>query len=174
MLFRSSGIGDAVTTTETIAKRLTRARSRLRSEVVPFEIPSGPALSPRLDSVLDVLYLLFSEGYNASQGSELIRGELCNEAIRLATLLTENETTATPKSEALLALFLLQAARFPARIDTAGEVLLLQDQDRSRWNQAMIAKGMSHLEHAAAGRSEERRVGKECRPLCRSRWSPYH
>ena len=91
------GIGEIsrafLTTTETIAKRLTRARTRLRSEAVPFEIPSGRELSPRLDSVLDVLYLLFNEGYNASQGSELIRGELCDEAIRLATLLTENEAS---------------------------------------------------------------------------------
>jgi RNA polymerase sigma factor (sigma-70 family) len=140
-----------LTTSETIAKRLTRARARLRSAAVPFEIPSGRELSPRLDSVLDVLYLLFNEGYNASQGSDLIRGELCEEAIRLATLLTENETTAAPKAHALLALFLLQAARFPARTDTAGEIFLLQDQDRARWNQAMIAKGMAHLERAAAG-----------------------
>jgi predicted RNA polymerase sigma factor len=140
-----------LTTSETIAKRLTRARARLRSAAVRFEIPSGRELSPRLDSVLDVLYLLFNEGYNASQGSDLIRGELCEEAIRLATLLTENETTAAPKTHALLALFLLQAARFPARTDTAGEIFLLPNQDRARWNQAMIAKGMAHLERAAAG-----------------------
>jgi RNA polymerase sigma factor (sigma-70 family) len=141
-----------LTTSETIGKRLTRARTRLRTEAVPFEIPSGRELSPRLDSVLDVLYLLFNEGYNASQGTELIRGELCDEAIRLATLLTGNEATATPKTHALLALFLLQAARFPARIDRAGEILLLQDQDRSLWDQALIANGMSHLERSAAGK----------------------
>jgi RNA polymerase sigma-70 factor (ECF subfamily) len=140
-----------LTTSETIAKRLMRARTRLRSAAVRFEIPSGHELPPRLDSVLDVVYLLFNEGYNASQGSELIRGELCNEAIRLATLLTENEATATPKTHALLALFLLQAARFAARIGPAGELFLLQDQDRSLWNRELIAKGMSHLEHAAAG-----------------------
>ena len=140
-----------LTTSETIAKRLTRARIRLRSAAVRFEIPSGRELSSRLDSVLDVLYLLFNEGYNASQGSEIIRGELCEEAIRLATLLAENDATATPKIHALLALFLLQAARFPARLDPTGELFLLQDQDRSLWNQAMISEGMSHLERAAAG-----------------------
>jgi RNA polymerase sigma-70 factor (ECF subfamily) len=149
------GVGEIarafLTTSETIAKRLTRARIRLRNAAIRFEIPSGPELSPRLDSVLDILYLLFNEGYNASHGGELIRGELCDEAIRLATLLAENKASATPKTHALLALFLLQAARFPARIDTAGEIFLLQDQDRSRWDQAMIAKGMSHLERAAAG-----------------------
>jgi RNA polymerase sigma-70 factor (ECF subfamily) len=149
------GVGEIarafLTTTETIAKRLTRARDRLRSGAVPFEIPSGPELSARLDSVLDVLYLLFNEGYNASHGHELIRSALCEEAIRLATLLTENSTSDTPKTHALLALFLLQAAHFPARLDVAGEILLLQEQDRSRWNREMIAAGMSHLDRAAAG-----------------------
>lgn len=149
------GIGEIarafLTTPETIAKRLTRARDRLRKAAVPFEIPSGPELAARLDSVLDVVYLLFNEGYNASHGHELIRGALCDEAIRLATMLSEKAVTERPKTHALLALFFLQAARFPARIDTAGEILLLQDQDRSRWNQELIAKGMAHLERAAAG-----------------------
>jgi RNA polymerase sigma factor (sigma-70 family) len=141
-----------LTTPETIAKRLTRARDRLRKAGVPFEIPSGPELATRLDSVLDVLYLLFNEGYNASHGHELIRGALCDEAIRLATMLTENVATERSKTHALLALFYLQAARFPARLDTAGEILLLQEQDRSRWNQELIAKGMAHLERAAVGK----------------------
>ena len=149
------GVGEIarafLTTPETIAKRLTRARDRLRKAAVPFEIPSGPQLTTRLDSVLDVLYLLFNEGYNASHGHELIRSALCDEAIRLATMLTENAATERPKTHALLALFFLQAARFPARIDTAGEILLLQEQDRSRWNQELIAKGMAHLERAATG-----------------------
>jgi RNA polymerase sigma factor (sigma-70 family) len=136
---------------ETIAKRLTRARDRLRKAAVPFEIPSGPELSARLDSVLAVLYLLFNEGYNASHGSELIRRELCEEAIRLATLLTQNPASDTPKTHALLALFFFQAARLPARVDEAGEILLLKDQDRTRWNREMIAKGMAHLDRAAAG-----------------------
>lgn len=138
---------------ETIAKRLTRARDRLRKAAVPFEIPSGPELAAHLDSVLDVLYLLFNEGYNASHGHELIRGALCNEATRLATLLTESPASETPKTHALLALFFFQAARFPARIDRAGEILLLQEQDRSRWSRELIAKGMAHLERAAAGKS---------------------
>lgn len=149
------GVGEIarafLTTPETIAKRLTRARDRLRKAAVPFEIPTGPELAPRLDSVLDVLYLLFNEGYNASHGDELIRAAFCDEGIRLATLLTENVVTDRPKTHALLALFFLQAARFPARIDPAGELLLLQEQDRSRWNRELIAEGMAHLERAAVG-----------------------
>jgi RNA polymerase sigma factor (sigma-70 family) len=149
------GVGEIarafLTTPETIAKRLTRARNRLQKAEVPFEIPSGPELATRLDSVLDVLYLLFNEGYNASHGDELIRGALCDEAIRLATLLIENVVTDKPKTHALLALFFLQAARFPARIDMAGEIILLQEQDRSRWSHELIAKGMVHLERAAVG-----------------------
>jgi RNA polymerase sigma factor (sigma-70 family) len=140
-----------LSTTETIAKRLTRARERLRHAAVRFEIPSGPELGARLDSVLQVLYLLFNEGYNASQGSELIRRELCDEAIRLTMLVTENPASDTPKTQALLALFLFQAARLPARVDDAGEILLLKEQDRTRWNREMIAKGMAHLDRAAAG-----------------------
>ena len=118
---------------------------------MPFEIPAGPELSPRLDSVLEVLYLLFNEGYNASQGADLIRRELCDEAIRLGILLQQNSAGDTPKTHALLALFLLQAARLPARLDAAGDLLLLHEQDRTRWNREMIAEGMSHLDRAAAG-----------------------
>ena len=150
------GVGEIarafLTTPETIAKRLTRARERLRKAEVPFEIPSGPDLTARLDSVLEVLYLLFNEGYTASQGEELIRRALCDEAIRLAILLTENAAGAKPKTHALLALFFFQAARFPGRIDWAGEILLLQEQDRSRWNREFIAKGLAHLDRAAVGK----------------------
>src|ERR1700731_1844397 len=124
-------------TAETIAKRLARARARLRKSEVPLEIPVGPELTPRLASVLNVLYLLFNEGYNASQGSDLIRRDLCDEAIRLATLLQDNAATDTPKT--------------PARLDAAGGILLLEEQDRSRWNKEMIADGLSQLDHAASG-----------------------
>jgi RNA polymerase sigma-70 factor (ECF subfamily) len=150
------GVGEIarafLTTPQTTAKRLTRARDRLRQAAVPFEIPSGPELAARLDSVLDVLYLLFNEGYNASQGDEVIRRELCDEAIRLTRLLAGHRASNTPKTHALLALLFFQAARFPARIDPDGEILLLRDQDRSRWDRAKVAQGMTHLETASAGR----------------------
>lgn len=140
-----------LTNHETIAKRLTRARERLQTNAVPFEIPAAPDLAPRLDTVLDVLYLLFNEGYNASQGEELIRRDLCDEAIRLTSLLAQHQSGDTPKTHALLALLLLQAARFSARINSAGEILLLQDQDRAIWDRNMIARGMIHLERAGTG-----------------------
>jgi RNA polymerase sigma-70 factor (ECF subfamily) len=149
------GIGEIarafLTTDDAIAKRLTRARSRLRSAGVPFEIPDGRQLSERLDGVLNVLYLVFNEGYNASHGSDMVRRDLCEEAIRLATLMTENAATDTPKTRALLALFFLQAARFPARLNAMGDLYLLEEQDRSRWDREMIATGLHHLERAAAG-----------------------
>ena len=102
-----------LTNSETIAKRLTRARERLRTNAVPFEIPSGPELTRRLDSVFDVLYLLFNEGYNASHGEDLIRRDLCEEAVRLTTLLqetsgrrhTENTCTSCPALLSSCALF---------------------------------------------------------------------
>ena len=140
---------------ETIAKRLTRARERLRSDAVPFEIPSGPQLASRLDSVLDVLYLLFNEGYNASQGEDLIRRDLCDEAIRLTNLLADHPVGDLPKTHALLALLLFQAARFAARLDPAGEMLLLQDQDRSIWDQHKISQAFLHLDRASSGKISE-------------------
>jgi RNA polymerase sigma factor (sigma-70 family) len=142
-----------LTQSETIAKRLTRARERMKTNAAPFEIPSGTELASRLDSVLDVLYLFFNEGYNASHGEELIRRDLCEEAIRLTSLLAEHPAGDTPKTHALLALLLFQAARFSARTNSAGEILLLQDQDRSMWDRQMISCAMLHLDRAGSGES---------------------
>lgn len=136
---------------ETIAKRLTRARERLRKEAVPFEIPSGAELARRLDSILDVLYLLFNEGYNASHGRDLIRDDLSTEALRLTALVQEHPSGDTPKTHALFALLLFQAARFRARIGAADEILLLRDQDRTAWDPAMISQGLDHLHRASVG-----------------------
>ncbi|MGH9932688.1 MAG: RNA polymerase sigma factor [Pyrinomonadaceae bacterium] len=140
-----------LTSEETIAKRLTRAKQKLREARVPFEIPAGEDLIRRSDSVLQVLYLLFNEGYNASHGQQLIRWDLTAEAIRLSELLLEHPACNTPKSNALQALMLLHAARFPARVADDGSILLLQDQDRSRWNRAMIEWGLFYLNQSAAG-----------------------
>jgi RNA polymerase sigma factor (sigma-70 family) len=140
-----------VTTEAAIAKRLTRARQKIRELQIPFEIPSGEDLSPRLDGVLQTLYLLFNEGYKASSGENLIREELCTEAIRLTTALAEQPACNQPRVQALLALMLFNAARLPGRLDCDGNILRLREQDRSSWNQPMIARGMLHLANSAAG-----------------------
>lgn len=140
-----------LTTEAAIAKRLTRARERIRELQIPFEIPSGGELSVRLDSVLQTLYLLFNEGYKASSGERLIRKDLCDEAIRLATLVAEHPMGDKPRTHALAALMLFNAARLSARTDSAGNVLRLREQDRSSWDKGMIARGMLHLQQSAAG-----------------------
>jgi RNA polymerase sigma factor (sigma-70 family) len=140
-----------LTTDAAIAKRLVRAKQKIRDAQIPFEIPAGAELARRLDGVLQSLYLLFNEGYKASAGDKLIREDICNEAIRLATLLVEHASGNHPKTHALLALMLLNAARLPARTDDDGNLLRLREQDRTKWNPAMIARGMFHFAQSAAG-----------------------
>src|SRR5207249_8345391 len=106
-----------LTTDAAIAKRLTRAKQKIREAHIAFEIPLGEELSRRLDGVLQTLYLLFNEGYKASTGEKLVREELCNEAIRLTTLLAEHPAGNQPSTHSLLALMLLNAARLPTRTD---------------------------------------------------------
>ena len=140
-----------LTTEAAIAKRLTRAKQKIREAGIPFEIPAGEALGQRLDGVLPSLYLLFNEGYKASSGDRLVREDICQEAIRLTELLVQHPAGNRPKTHALLALMLLDTARLQARVDREGNLLLLEDQNRSRWNQPMIARGMFHLAQSAAG-----------------------
>jgi RNA polymerase sigma factor (sigma-70 family) len=140
-----------LTTDAAIAKRLTRAKQKIREARVSFEIPAGEELRRRLDGVLQSLYLLFNEGYKASSGEKLIREDVCAEAIRLTTLLAEHPAGNLPRTHALLALMLFSAARLPARLDTEGNLLRLQDQDRTLWNRPMIVKGMYHFSKSAAG-----------------------
>lgn len=150
--FSPAEIAKAFLTTEAaIAKRLTRARQRIQELGVRFEIPAGAELSPRIDGVLQTLYLLFNEGYKASTGESLLREELCFEAIRLASLLAGHPVGNQPRTHALLALMLLNAARLAARVDADGNVLRLNEQDRLSWDQATIARGMWHLGHSAGG-----------------------
>lgn len=150
--FSPAEIAKAFLTTEAaIAKRLTRARQRIREARIPFEIPEGEELARRLDGVLQSLYLLFNEGYKASSGDSLIREDLCREAVRLTNLLAEHPAGNRPKTHALLALMLLNAARLPSRVDDDGNLLRLQEQDRSRWDLAQIARGLFHLGQSAAG-----------------------
>jgi len=150
--FDPAEIAKAFLTSEAaIAKRLVRAKQKIRDAQIRFEIPEGEELARRLDTVLQSLYLLFNEGYKASSGESLIREDLCQEAIRLTSLLAEHPAGNRPKTHALLALMLLNAARIPSRTDNDGNLLRLQEQDRSRWNQPMIARGMFHIAHSAAG-----------------------
>jgi RNA polymerase sigma factor (sigma-70 family) len=150
--FSAAEIAKAFLTTEAaIAKRLTRARQKIRELRIPFEIPSGSELSVRLNGVLQTLYLLFNEGYKASSGESLVKKDLCNEAIRLAKLLVEHPVGHQPRLHALVALMLLNAARFPARTDTEGNILRLKEQDRSRWDRELIGSGMFHLLQSAEG-----------------------
>ncbi|HEY1489977.1 MAG TPA: sigma-70 family RNA polymerase sigma factor, partial [Verrucomicrobiae bacterium] len=140
-----------LTTDAAIAKRLTRAKQKIAEAKIPFEIPAGAELAHRLDGVWQSLYLLFNEGYKASAGDKLIREDICEEAIRLADLLARHPAGNQPKTHALLALMWLNAARLPARVDDEGNLLRLRDQDRAKWNQAVIARGMFHLAHSANG-----------------------
>jgi RNA polymerase sigma-70 factor (ECF subfamily) len=135
----------------TVAQRLVRAKRLIRERKISFALPAR-GLTSRLASALEVLYLLFNEGYAAHGGDNLVRAELCEEAIRLASLLAAHSATGRPEVHALLALFLLQASRLPARSDSAGALVLLADQDRGRWDRGMIAAGLRHLERCAQGK----------------------
>lgn len=134
-----------------IAKRLTRVRKTIRDAGVPYEIPHGEELNERLENVEQALYLLFNEGYKASSGDLLVREDLCREAIRLVELLTDHPVGDRPRTHALAALMFLNASRFPARVGGDGQILLLEDQDRSKWDRSLILRGMYHIERAAAG-----------------------
>jgi RNA polymerase sigma factor (sigma-70 family) len=145
-------IARAFLSTETaITQRLVRAKRMIRDEALRCEVPDPDHLDERLDAVLEVLYLLFTEGYAATAGDRLIKNDLCAEAIRLAESLAENSATAQPECHALLALMLFQAARLPARTDALGDLLLLEEQDRSLWDRQMIHLGLLQLEQAARG-----------------------
>ncbi|MGV3754286.1 MAG: RNA polymerase sigma factor [Verrucomicrobiota bacterium] len=150
--FSPAEIAKAFLTSETaIAKRLVRARQRIRELEIQFEIPTGEESAARLEGVLQTLYLLFNEGYKASSGENLIREELCQEAIRLTTLLVAHPVGNQPRVHALAALMYLNAARLHARMDNEGNILLLKDQDRSRWDRGMVARGILHLGQSATG-----------------------
>jgi RNA polymerase sigma factor (sigma-70 family) len=150
--FSTSEIARAFLSSEAaIEKQLTRTKQRIQSAGIGFEIPEGEDLAPRIDGVLAALYLLFNEGYKASAGERLLREELCHEAVRLTSLLVTHPVGNTPRSHALLALMLLTAARFPSRLDEDGDLLRLDDQDRSKWDQRLIAQGLYELVAAAQG-----------------------
>lgn len=134
-----------------IAQRLVRAKRRIREAGLTLALPSLAEIPRRLDSVLQVLYLMFNEGYSAHEGENLVREELCVEAIRLLQLLAARLDTGLPKVHALLALFYFQAARLGTRQDGAGELLLLDEQERGRWDRALLSCGVAELDLAAEG-----------------------
>lgn len=136
---------------EAIYKRLQRARAALSERVDDLESPSLDELANRLPAVLEILYLLFTEGYSSAQPDQMIRHELCEEAIRLGQLLNEHPVGAAPETDALLALMYLDAARFDSRVDGAGGLLLLEEQDRLLWDRDLIHTGISYLHRAARG-----------------------
>ena len=136
-----------VVSEETMAKRLVRAKQKIREAGIPYRVPPAHLLPERTTAVLSVLYLLFNEGYSATAGADLVRSNLCSEAIRLArtlSVLMPDE----PEALGLLALMLLHDARRDARLDTSGDVVTLEDQDRSLWVGAEIEQGVRALEEA--------------------------
>jgi RNA polymerase sigma factor (sigma-70 family) len=131
----------------TIAQRIVRAKRTLTDAHVPFEVPRGPELASRLASVLEVIYLIFNEGYTATAGDDLVRPALCEDALRLGRILAElapNE----PEVHGLVALMEIHASRLRARTNAAGEPILLLDQDRGRWDRLLISRGLAALERA--------------------------
>ncbi len=134
-----------------VQKRIFRAKNFLRENNVVLEIPAGADLPGRLDSVYTVLYLLFNEGYNSLKTDELIRRDLCGEAMRCCKLLTEHPTIKHSVANALLALMCLQAARFNSRISVDNDIILLQQQDRSQWDHELIGVGYYYLNLSSGG-----------------------
>jgi RNA polymerase sigma factor (sigma-70 family) len=136
-------------TEPTIAQRIVRAKRSLAQANVPFEVPAGPERAARLASVLEVIYLIFNEGYSATAGDDWMRPALCAEAVRLGRVLAQL-APAEPEVHGLVALLEIQASRIPARTNDAGEPVLLLDQDRRRWDRLLINRGLAALDKAAS------------------------
>jgi len=133
----------------TIAQRIVRAKRTLAAARVPFEVPRGAELAARLSSVLEVIYLVFNEGYSATAGDEWVRPALCDDALRLGRIVAELMRQ-EPEVHGLVGLMEIQASRLRARVSAAGEPILLLDQDRARWDHLLIRRGLAALERAAA------------------------
>ncbi|TWG85560.1 RNA polymerase sigma-70 factor (ECF subfamily) [Cupriavidus gilardii J11] len=139
-----------LTPAPTLAQRIVRAKAKIRDARIPYQVPERPQLPERLDSVLRVIYLVFNEGYSASSGTQLIRHDLSGEAIRLARLLLD--LLPEPEVMGLLALMLLHESRRPARTSADGDLIVLEDQDRTLWDRTLIAQGTALVERALLSR----------------------
>src|SRR5882672_10512333 len=161
-----------LTTPRTLAQRIVRAKAKIRETRIPYEVPTPQELPERLGAVLHVIYLVFNEGYSAAAGAEVTRAELTGEAIRLGRLLMELHLTELHSAElhlaeigpepevmGLLALMLLQESRRAARTSPTGELILLENQDRTLWNKEQIAEGVALLEKALMYQKKSRRFG---------------
>jgi RNA polymerase sigma-70 factor, ECF subfamily len=146
-----------LTTPRTLAQRIVRAKAKVREERIPYEVPTAQELPERIGAVLQVIYLVFNEGYSAAAGAEVTRAELTGEAIRLGRLLMELQPE--PEVMGLLALMLLQESRRAARMSPTGELILLEHQDRALWNREQIAEGVALLEKALKYGQKSRRFG---------------
>jgi RNA polymerase sigma factor (sigma-70 family) len=144
----------------TIAQRIVRAKRTLTEKRVPFEVPRGPELAARLSSVLEVIYLIFNEGYAATAGDDWIRPALCEDALRLGRILAELAPR-EPEVHGLVALMEIQASRSGARVGPSGEPILLFDQNRARWDQLLISRGLAALARSGNVRAEKVRGGND-------------
>jgi len=145
-------IADAfLTNKEAINKRLSRAKAKLKESGIRMELPPLSEVDERLDTVLQTIYLLFNEGYYSISQNATLRKDLCFEAMRLCSMLVENERTNTPEANALLSLMCFHASRFDARIDSNGELVLYEEQDTSLWNTDLIGRGVYFLRCSARG-----------------------
>jgi RNA polymerase sigma-70 factor (ECF subfamily) len=161
-----------------MAQRLVRAKHKIRDAGIPYAVPGTSEIVGRLEAVLTVIYLVFNEGYLATRGGSLVRTDLCAEAIRLGRLvITLMEPQAPPEARALVALMLLHDARRDARLDSSGELVVLEQQDRGRWNHQQIAEAVQLLKdmprgpagpfalQAAIGARGGHELGRDCASL---------
>ncbi len=139
---------------EAVAKALTRAKQKMKEEVGSIDVPASGELKDRLESVLKVIYLLFNEGYSATTGEQVIKKDICFEAIRLCKMLAENKYFNAPSVNALMALMCFHASRFDAREDENGDIITLENQDRTIWNQQLIQLGFYYLTKASDNEDE--------------------
>ncbi|WP_223606499.1 RNA polymerase sigma factor [Chryseobacterium sp. OSA05B] len=150
--FGTQEIADAfLISKEVVYKRLQRAKEKLKKQKIKIEQPSVLQINTNLDTVLTTLYLLFSEGYYSTSTNTVLRQDLCYEAIRLTSTLTENKATNTPTANALLSLMYFHSSRFNARFNEQGESILYEDQDDTLWNNDLIEEGIKHLNQSASG-----------------------